>query len=218
MACHGFSDVQGGNGWAYQSRADGQWTNLPLYFSFGVGGDQHSWLGFEESPDGDDSGFLGLIGPRYIVPGWGHDTARVWRAPKDGVVDITSWITPASSTPHVLTLTQNGQPVWGPVTLDGSGSPLTLTVADLTVVAGDLIRFEVQGLDSLDLSNALAWDANIDYHGESPLPGPPPLLPTSRHSTQTADSTPTDPSGATTTATSPRGCCKPAIGPSPGPG
>jgi hypothetical protein len=173
LACQGFSDTQGANGWSYQTNTAGQWSDITTYRPFGLAGDCCSWFDIGQSPSGDQE-FSGLVSPRFMLPGIGQDVARAWTAPKDGVVDIAAQAIPHGSYPLVITITDNGQPVWGPQTLDGSASPVDTSVPDVTVAAGDVIRFEVQGVASLDIASLLRWDPDVTYHGDPP---PPPLAP-----------------------------------------
>jgi hypothetical protein len=176
LACQQFSDTQGANGWSYQTSTNGQWSDITTYRNFGQGGDCCSWLdlSFDQASGTVDSS--GLVSQRFMLPGIGHDVARAWTAPKDGVVDIAAQAIARTSYPLVLTITDNGQPVQGPRTLDGSMSTVDTSVPNVTVAVGDVIRFEVQGIDTFDFSALLQWDPDIQYHGDPPVPpaGPPP--------------------------------------------
>jgi hypothetical protein len=169
-ACQGFSSVQGANGWSYQTRPSGsQWTDIQGYTSrFGLNGDCCLWL------DSSASAFSGTIGPRSILAGLNADTARAWTAPAAGTVDISAHAIPASAFASVLTITVNDQPVWGPVTLDGSGAPVETSVAGLSVAPGDVVRFQLQGTPSLDINSVVQWDPGVLYRGGPPPPPPPP--------------------------------------------
>jgi hypothetical protein len=173
MACQQFSGVQGQDGWSYQSSTGGVWADIATYREpFGFQGECCAWF------DISNSDFSGLVSPRYLLGGIGHDTARAWTAPKDGVLDITAQAIPfAAGNQAVLTITQNGQPVWGPQTMDGTSNPLDTNVASLAVTAGDVIRFEIQGVPSLTLQDLVRWDPDIHYQGDPPLLPPPPPPP-----------------------------------------
>jgi hypothetical protein len=173
-ACQAFSDVQGTGGWSYQTSIAGQWSDIVNYRQFGFLGDCCSWFDISQTSSGGQD-FSGLISPHFILPGVGHDTARAWTAPKDGVVDISAQAIPQGTYPVVLTVTKNGQPVWGPQTLDGSGSPVDTSVPDVAVAAGDVIRFEVQGASDITFDALLRWDPDITYQGDPPPPPPPPF-------------------------------------------
>jgi hypothetical protein len=169
LACQQFSGVQGQDGWSYQSAADGVWADIVTYHEpFGLFSECCGWY------DISNTTFSGLVSPRYILSGAGHDTARAWTAPKDGVLDISAQAIPfASGNQAVLTITQNGQPIWGPQTIDGTTTPQDTSVANVAVTAGDVIRFEVKGVTTLTFNNLLEWDPDIQYHGDPPPPLPP---------------------------------------------
>jgi hypothetical protein len=173
LACQGFSGTQGANGWSYQASVGGVWTDIFDYHDdLGIGGDCCGWY---DLAGGD---FTGLISARFIWGGAGHDTARAWTAPKDGVVDITSQAIPFSSgNESVLTITVNGQPVWGPATLDGTTTPVDTSVANVPVAAGDVVRFEIKDAGVLSFRGLLEWDPDIHYQGDPPLQPPPPPPP-----------------------------------------
>jgi hypothetical protein len=166
LACQGFSGVQGANGWSFQNTTAGVWADIDSYqANLGFLGECCAWLDFG---NGD---FSGLVSPRLMLPGAGHDVARAWTAPKDGVVDILAQAIPLfGGNQSVLTITRNGQPVWGPQTMDGTMTPLDTGVANVAVSAGDVIRFEIQGTASLTFSDITQWDPDIHYQGDPPLP------------------------------------------------
>jgi hypothetical protein len=170
-ACLGFSTVQGTNGWSYQASTGGQWNDITnLDRNFGLF-DCCSWYDLTSSDAGTD--FTGLITARYMAAGSGHDVARAWTAPKDGVVDIQAQLAmfePSGSV--VATITKNGQPVWGPQTVTGD-APADTSATGVQVTAGDVIRFEFQGTPELNVFGTLAqWDPDVLYQGDPP-PAPP---------------------------------------------
>jgi hypothetical protein len=175
LACQQFSGLQGQDGWSYQSATGGVWGDITgFHANLGIGGDCCGWYDIDIS----NSDFSGLVSARFILGGVGHDTARAWTAPKDGVVDITAQAIPfVDGSSAVLTITRNGQPVWGPQTIDGTTAPLDTSVANVAVTAGDVIRFEVQGASALTLRNLLQWDPDMHYQGDPPLQPPPPPPP-----------------------------------------
>jgi hypothetical protein len=169
LACQQFSGVQGQDGWSYQTATSGVWADIATYHEpFGLLGECCAWY------DISDTDFSGLVTPRYMLGGIGHDVARVWTAPKDGVVDITAQAIPfTDGNQSVLTVTVNGQPVWGPQAMDGTPTPLDTSVANVAVTAGDVIRFEIQAGTALSLSNLVRWDPDIRYPADPPPPPPP---------------------------------------------
>jgi hypothetical protein len=174
LACQQFSGTQGANGWSYQTSTGGTWADIDGYSpSLDIAGDCcGGWLNALTS--GTD--FSGLVSHTLILGGAGHDTARAWTAPKDGVVDISAQAIPAyAGNSSVLTITRNGQPVWGPQAMDGTMAALDTSVSGVAVSAGDVIRFEVQGAASISLLNLLQWDPDALYQGDPPPPPPPPL-------------------------------------------
>lgn len=173
LACQEFSGTQGENGWSYQSSDAGQWSDIATYHEpFFLWGECCAWYDFS------DSGFSGLITPRYEIPGANHDVGRAWTAPKDGVVDISAQAIPVyDGNQAVLTITKNGQPIWGPTTLDGTAAATDTSVPDVAVSAGDVVRFEMQGTPETAIGDAVQWDPDIHYQGDPPVPpavGPPP--------------------------------------------
>jgi hypothetical protein len=173
LACQQFTGVQGQNNWSYQTATGGVWADIATYHTpFGLFGECCAWY------DLNGSEFSGLVSPRYILGGAGHDTARAWTAPVTGVIGITAQAIPfATGNQAVVTITQNGQPIFGPQAMDGTTNPLDTSVASLSVTAGDVIRFEVQGATTLTIDNLLQWDPDILYQGDQPPPPPPPPPP-----------------------------------------
>jgi hypothetical protein len=113
------------------------------------------------------------VSARLLLSGIGHDTARAWTAPKDGVVDISAQAIPlGTGSQAVITITKNGQPIWGPQVMDGTANPLDTSVANVAVSAGDVIRFEMQGGAAISFQNLLQWDPDLRYQGDPPPPPP----------------------------------------------
>jgi hypothetical protein len=168
LACQQFSGVQGTNGWSYQASTHGVWSDIVSYREpFGLSGECCAWFDF------GGGGFSGLITPRLILGGIGHNTARAWTAPKDGVIDITAQAAAfAIGKQSVLIITKNGQPVWGPQATGMAPAALDTNVAGLSINAGDVIRFEVSAISALSLDNLVQWDPDIHYQGDPPLPPP----------------------------------------------
>lgn len=170
MSCQQFSDTQGQDGWSYQGDHAGQWEDLNFYFSF------FGWVGTATTADGgpDLSEFYGAVSATGLIPGAGHDTARAWTAAKDGIVTITSEAAPRDDQTYVLTVTKNGQAIAGPISVSGQGTPTDINIPDVAVTAGDVIRFQIDGVDQLSLQGGVDWQANMDYAGEPPAAGIPP--------------------------------------------
>jgi hypothetical protein len=172
LGCQQFSGTQGQDGWSYQFATAGVWNDITTYHQpFGFLGECCAWYDFSSSD------FSGLITPRLIVGGAGHDTARAWTAPKDGVIDISAQAVPSfPGNQAVLTITKNDQPIWGPATMDGTTTPADTSVPSITVTAGDVIRFVVAGTATTDISQLVNWDPDIHYQGDPPVPPavPPP--------------------------------------------
>jgi hypothetical protein len=158
-ACAGFSSTQGANDWRYQDQIDGSWQDIATYRSSGH-------LGMREWHD--PSG--GFVWPAAEHPGPGNDTARVWVAPRDGTVDVTSHVAKMDLLGDgvVVKITKDGTTLWGPQTLAGNDSTgVAADVAGISVHAGDMIRFEINRRSGWE-NDATSWDPYVRYAGDPP--------------------------------------------------
>jgi hypothetical protein len=99
----------------------------------------------------------GYIAARFLQPSLHRDVARTWTAATDGTIDITGY---ASSSGASVSITRNGQAVWGPQNAGDVGT----NVSGLAVSAGDVIRFQVAAG-----SQQVYWDPDVAYQG-APAP------------------------------------------------
>jgi hypothetical protein len=96
--------------------------------------------------------------------------SRTWSAPKAGVINITGQASLDAVTTEVegveVTITHNDQPIFGPrAVTDNVGIPTA--ASNISVAAGDVIRFIVQAVDPNDPAGLAAWmvlwDPTIAY-------------------------------------------------------
>lgn len=172
-SCLEFSSTQGANGWSYQKTVNGDWVDISTYREdFQVFGECCVWTDLDFSTPDDFSGF---VTPRYMTAGVGHDTARTWTAPHDGVIDISGQILPAlNGHGTTLTITHNDATLWTASPEAGSTDPIGYNLPGIAVAAGDTIRFQMTAMGALaDAFYASeAWSPNLAYQGD-PVPPPP---------------------------------------------
>jgi hypothetical protein len=135
----------------------------------GVGGWQdigtYSASGYLGMPEWHDTG--GFVWPGAEHPGPSNDTARVWTAPSDGTVDITSHVAKMNTSGNgvVVSITQNGSTIWSKHTIAGTDTAgIDANLADVAVHAGDAIRFVI-GNNGDWANDATSWDPSIAYQG-----------------------------------------------------
>ena len=160
-ACRGFSDRQGQDNWSYQDLRSGTWTNIATFLTSGSGYGRQ-WHDTTPSTGG-------WVLADMMHPGVDVDTARTWRAPRAGVIDIASRPAKmvAAGDGVVVKITKNGTTVAGPRTIAGGDrSGTDMNLAGLSVAAGDLIRFEINrnGTYNSDMTN---WDPEVAYRPAS---------------------------------------------------
>ncbi len=160
-AANGYGGTQGANNWSYQytSNGGGQWNNLLYDSTIGT------WT---ISGSGYSQGYS-LVNQFDEHPGecascW---VARAWTAPTSGVVSIRGRVLKQNTRGGDgvgATITKNGTPIWGRQTIaynDQVG--LATDVDNVSVNAGDVIRFVVDLGGSNNAYDGTSWDPSIVY-------------------------------------------------------
>lgn len=156
-AMHGFSGVQGQNGWFYQMKTQsGSWSNL-AHFNDEV----QAWLA-----DGARvNAWVSRIELCTLLPG--VTVARTWQAERVGSVAVRGRALKSYAEGAVATvqITLNDRVIWEPQTIAaGDWEGVETNLDNLAVEKGDVIRFEVQ--DAADgLMDAVSWAPTIGYIG-----------------------------------------------------
>jgi hypothetical protein len=168
-AMNGFSGSQGQDQWSYQYFNGSSWANMGTYNAYasgaGISGIWSSW--------GADNN-TALVWGNMMLPDacntcW---TSRTWTAPYSGNVSIRGWVTKTHSGGNgvLVNITQNGSAIWGGsgTTLAGTNTTGFSTNVDVTVSAGDIIRFQVNnggsGNNGID---QISWSPNIIYTNQA---------------------------------------------------
>ncbi|MCW2951740.1 MAG: hypothetical protein JWQ48_910 [Conexibacter sp.] len=158
-ACTGFSSTQGANDWRYQDLVGSSWQDIAAYSASG-------YLGMREWHDGTG----GFVWPGAEHPGSANDTARTWVAPRAGTVDVASHAAKMNTQGDgvIVKITKNGTTIWGPTTIAGNDvTGVDANVANVTVAAGDAIRFEINRNGDY-VNDATSWDPYVTYQGDPP--------------------------------------------------
>lgn len=174
-ACQGFSGVQGANNFSYQDEFNGVWQNMQ---DFSPAGAPASYLGMAQWTDNSPQGGFVWPSAEHPPPVNTDAAARVWTAPQAGKIYIQSRAMKLVSGGSVnVQITQNGQVVAGPETIQGTDTTTgaELDVNALPVAAGDVIRFEIRSIGSYAY-DATTWDPEISYQ-----PITPPAAPTATY-------------------------------------
>ncbi len=154
-AADGFSGTQGANGWSYQSSSDGtQWDNLSYDNA------SQTWL---PVGGGIPQVYQFEIHPAGCTSCW---AARSWTAPVAGTVSIRGRVLKSDAgggNGIVARVTKNTSPIIGNQTIaynDQSG--VDMNADNVTVAAGDIIRFEVNDNGSSDYDRT-SWVPEVVY-------------------------------------------------------
>jgi signal transduction histidine kinase len=148
-ASDGFSGKQGQNQWSYK-----EWTGMEYRDLIWVP-DQKRWRGTHRYT---------IIKAIVQHPGE-FDSARVWTAPRSGIVQITGNIHKNDTLKGngvVATVMKNSTPIWGPRTLrfdDHIGFNLNVVT---NVASGDSIYFRLSNNGNSD-SDTTAWDPVVRF-------------------------------------------------------
>ena len=133
-----------------------EWRDVATYTGSG-------YLGMREWHDSTG----GYVWPDAQHPGPANATARAWTAPRAGTVDVTGRAAKMNTDGNgvVVKITKNGETVWGARTIAGTDTTgIATNVSGISVVAGDVIRFEIANNGSWT-SDATRWDPTIAYTG-----------------------------------------------------
>ncbi|MHB9034035.1 MAG: hypothetical protein ACYC6L_13430 [Anaerolineae bacterium] len=150
----GFGEVQGQNGWRFQYRKVGDWTDLPFF------DDKKKVWRLTESDDlAWISRFEQFSAEKDAV------MARAWKAPADGKVAIRSRLIKTygggSTVPVQISL--NGVAIWGPQNCGSKEREgFTADLDNIAVKTGDIIRFETGGPGGW-VVDGVSWVPTIAY-------------------------------------------------------
>ncbi|QGQ98975.1 hypothetical protein EHS13_30900 [Paenibacillus psychroresistens] len=153
-ALKGFSATQGSNRWSYQYKVSGVWNNST----------------YDSTNKRWSDGNLNIVSQFWQHPEncSGCDSARVWTAPMNGTVSIRGWVSKSNAGGNgvLVRITKNGTRIWpvaGDQTIAGNDELGVNTELDnITVVTGDLIRFEV-GNNGNYSYDATSWAPTVAY-------------------------------------------------------
>ncbi|MDW5593576.1 hypothetical protein VSS74_04465 [Conexibacter stalactiti] len=113
----------------------------------------------------DSSG--GYVWPDAQHPGPSSATSRTWVAPTSGTVDVASHAAKVDAAGNgvVVKVLKNDDVIFSPTTIAGSDTTgIAVNVANVTVRAGDRIRFVIEG--NGDWSNdSTGWNPTVTYQG-----------------------------------------------------
>ena len=140
-----FTTSQGSNGWTFQDNIGGTWQNIQSYITSG-----HLYM-----PQWNDPA-RGFMWPMGEHPGVSNDTARTWTSNRAGTFAIISHVGKMNGDGNgvQVRITKNGATIWGPMAIAGSNlAGVDADVPSVSIVAGDLIRFEINNNGAWD------WDA-----------------------------------------------------------
>ncbi|NBC70852.1 hypothetical protein GT003_17775 [Paenibacillus sacheonensis] len=165
-----FSGTQGGSNWSYQSYNGSSWSNLAYYDSAAKAWQTNSSTAVPNVKQFDQT------------PGTSGKIARAWTAPSSGTISIRGRVLKSdiSGGDGITTrITKNGTRIWP------SGGDQSIGYNDLvgaeqaldsiSVSAGDVIRFEVDGSGN-NTADAASWAPAIAYTafgGGGSLPSTP---------------------------------------------
>ncbi|MBM7567222.1 hypothetical protein JOC55_004174 [Paenibacillus sacheonensis] len=162
-----FGGTQGGNSWSYQSYSGSSWSNLAYYDA-----SAKSW---------QPSSGTAVPNVRQFeqTPGTSGKIARAWTAPSSGTISIRGRLLKsdlAGGDGITARITKNGTRIW-PASGDQSIAyndkvGVEQVLDNLSVTAGDVIRFEVDG-SANNANDATSWSPSIAYTAFGGIPAAP---------------------------------------------
>jgi|GEM_PF-801393 len=162
-----FSGTQGGSNWSYQAYDGSSWSNLAYYDS-----SAGAW-------QTNSSTAVPNVRQFEQTPGTSGKIARAWIAPSSGTISLRGRLLKSDYSGGdgiVARITKNGTRIWpsgGDQFIaynDKSGVEQVLD--NLSVSAGDVIRFEVDG-SSNNTADTVSWSPSIAYTAFGGAPGAP---------------------------------------------
>ncbi|MCE5260062.1 MAG: hypothetical protein LLG44_13545 [Chloroflexi bacterium] len=156
-ALHGYSGVQGQNGWFYQIRtAQGGWSNIAEFNA-----EQRAWI----ADGAEAAAWISMAETCTLQPA--VVAARAWQAERAGKVAVRgrAFKAQTSGAQAAVRITLNDRVIWEAQAVStGSWDGAETNLDNLAVEKGDTLRFEVQGAAN-GLSDAVSWAPTIAYIG-----------------------------------------------------